>query len=236
MFRELVLNCNFQVRTKRCPLSITPRLDWKPGYEMCCWKMLRDMGEKKFKTLIWNFNGISICPNLGICWPHQELWAHGALDAWQSRCIAGQTSRILWGASRYLHSQAQIVAGASRRRRMRASPYREQYQAGYNVTQCPRRLDLRSEIGIPLPPSVPPIYCSRPSPGFFTSCHSWQQLMTQLLPKSEEEHLQKKGAADGIVDGLGSWLLRSARTCFLRTLARPTPATGTTAGYGFSFL
>ena len=32
---------------------------------------------------------------------------------------------------------------------MRASPYRGQYQAGYNVTHCPRRLDLRSEIGIP---------------------------------------------------------------------------------------
>ena len=85
-------------------------------------------------------------PNLDI---RQEWWVLCTFcsppipDAWQSRCIAGRRSNephFMRGfQSRYLHSQAQIVA----------APYRGEYRAGYNVTHCPRRLDLRSEIGTP---------------------------------------------------------------------------------------
>ena len=102
---------------------------------------------------------------------------------------AGQTSRILWGASRYLHSQAQIVGQEQDEGNSVSGTVSG---AGYNITHCPRRLDLRSKIGIPPPPLCHRFIAlfshPRASSHPLILDNSWWHNCSQ---KTEEEHLLK---------------------------------------------
>ena len=114
-----------------------------------CWGVLsshrKPISEKRL-SIFGRFS--CICQKLWVQWLCVLL--HGTVAS------AGQTSRILLGASRYLHSQGQedLRIGRIQRRPLSRAPWSQ-------MGDCPS--------------SLQPIYWPLPPLGILASCHLWQQ-------------------------------------------------------------